>query len=89
MQVKKLIDLIFKYYMYMIFQDTALFGIWHLSLLERKPLAIGSIKRREMDNKTAKPDHCKPLIKREHSVAHIGFKLSRFLDFQGHSFRSE
>lgn len=73
----------------MIFQDTALFGIWHLSLLEPKPLAIGRIKEREMENKTAIPDRYQPLMKQEHPVAHIGFNLSRFLDFQGPGFRSE
>lgn len=73
----------------MIFQDYALFGIWHLSLLEPKPLAIGRIKERKMENKTAKPDHYQPLMKQEHPVAHTGFNLSRFLDFQGPGFRSE
>lgn len=42
-----------------------------------------------MENKTAKPDHYKPLMEQEHPVAHIGFNLSRFLDFQGPGFRSE
>lgn len=28
-------------------------------------------------------------MKQEHPVAHIGFNLSRFLDFQGPGFRSE